>query len=69
MGTKIINNTDLCFKELGEIIDSIQFDYPADTSYYGKRKLMRIKYKGKKIEINIKIMCYYVEWKFDFYED
>ena len=63
---KIINKTDLYFQELGEIIDNIQWDNRGDTNYVGKIDFIRIKYKGKFINIQIKYLKKSVEWRFDF---
>ena len=63
---KIINKTDLYFQELGEIIDNIQRNNQGDTNYVGKIDFIRIKYKRKFINIQIKYLKKSVEWKFDF---
>ncbi len=63
---KIINKTDLYFQELGEIIDNIQWDNRGDTNYVGKIDFIRIKYKRKFINIQIKYLKKSVEWRFDF---
>lgn len=63
---KIINNTDFYYKELGEIIDNIQWDKRGDTNYVGKIDFIRIKYKRKFINIQIKYLKKSVEWRFDF---
>lgn len=67
--TRIVNNTDLYYKELGEIMDNISWSNKGDTIYYDKEDLVRIIYKRRKIEIKIRYLKTFTEWKFDFYED
>lgn len=62
---RIINNTDLYYKEIGEIIDNIQWQYRGDTQYEGKTMYMEIKYKRLPIKINIKNLKKSVVWRFD----
>ena len=61
---KIINNTDLYFQELGEIIDNIQWDDRGDTNYVGKTTHLTVKYKRKHVEIEIEIMKQCSKWTF-----
>lgn len=63
---KIINNTDLFYKEIGEIIDNINWDYRDDTNYVGKIDILTIKYKRTLIKVQIRHLKKYVEWRFDF---
>lgn len=65
---KIINNTDFFYKEIGEIIDNITWDYRAETNYVGKIEYLKIKYKRQLVKIQIRYMKKYVEWRFDFDE-
>lgn len=65
---KIINNTDFFYKEIGEIIDNITWDYRGDTNYVGKIDVIRIKYKRQNIKIQIRYLKKSVEWRFDFDE-
>lgn len=67
--TRIVNNTDLFYKELGEIMDNISWSSKGDTIYYDKEDLIRVIYKRRKIEIKIRYLKTFTEWKFDFYED
>lgn len=62
---RIINNTDLYYKEIGEIIDNIQWEYRGDTNYVGKIDFIKIKYKRQNIEIQIRYLKKSVEWRFD----
>lgn len=65
---KIINNTDFFYKEIGEIIDNISWDYRGETNYVGKIEYLKIKYKRQKIKIQIRYLKKSVEWRFDFDE-
>ena len=65
---KIINNTDFFYKEIGEIIDNVSWDYRGDTNYVGKIDVIRIKYKRQKVKIQIRYLKKSVEWRFDFDE-
>lgn len=67
--TRIVNNTDLYYKELGEIMDNISWSNKGNTIYYDKEDLVRVIYKRRKIEIKIRYLKTFTEWKFDFYED
>jgi len=62
---KIINNTDLFYKEIGEIIDNIQWENKKETQSEGKTMYMEIKYKRLPIKIHIKNLKNWVEWRFD----
>ena len=63
---KIINNTNLSYKVIGEIIDEIISTSKEDTNYYGKIELVKILYKGDPINITIRYLKRYVEWRFDY---
>lgn len=63
---KIINNTDFFYKEIGEIIDNISWDYRGDTNYVGKIEVIRITYKRQKVKIQIRYLKKSVEWRFDY---
>ena len=65
---KIINNTDFFYKEIGEIIDNISWDYRGETNYVGKIDVIRITYKRQKVKIQIRYLKKSVEWRFDFDE-
>lgn len=60
---KIINNTDLYYQEIGEIIDNINWDYKKEIK---EQFHITIKYKRRHVEIYIKQMKKYVEWRFDY---
>lgn len=61
---KIVNNTDLYYQELGQIIDNIQWDSRGDNNYVGKKTHLTIKYKRRHVEIDIEIMKKCVKWVF-----
>ena len=60
---KIINNTNFCYKELGELVDSIQWTYQEEASKKQSFTL-RIKYKRIPLIIHIRQMKKGTEWKF-----
>lgn len=63
---KIVNNTDLSYKEIGSIIDEMIEDSNEDTIYYDKVDILKINYKNKIIKIQIRYLKRYVEWRFDY---
>ena len=63
---KIINNTNLSYKEIGEIIDEIINTSKEDTNYEGKIEVGKILYNRDPINITIRYLKRYVEWRFDY---
>ena len=63
---KIINNTTLSYKEIGDIIDEVTNTSKEDTNYDGKIEIGKVLYNGKPINITIRYLKRYVEWKFDY---
>ena len=63
---KIVNNTDLSYREIGLIIDGIMEDSKEDTNYYDKVDILKINYKNKSIKIQIRYLKRYIEWRFDY---
>ena len=63
---KIINNTNLSYKEIGEIIDEIINTSEEDTNYDGKIEVGKVLYNGKPINITIRYLKKFVEWRFDY---
>ena len=63
---KIINNTDLSYKEIGAIMDVIIEDSKEDTHYFGQTEsiLIKNKEKDKIIRVEIRYLKRYVEWRF-----
>lgn len=60
----IVNDTDLDMRDIGNIIQSIQDAYPAQTNYYGKVEAAAIVYYNKEYKIQIRYLKNYVEWRF-----
>lgn len=56
MKTLIDNRTDLCFEDIGTIIDYIQEREKNTTQYIGKWKGYKLAYKNKNIAIETMIM-------------
>ena len=63
---KIINNTNLSYIQIGEIIDEIIRTSKEDTNYYGKIEVVKILYNRDSINITIRYLKRYVEWRFDY---
>lgn len=61
---KIVNNTDLSYKEIGAIMDVIIEDSKEDTHYFGQTESVLIKYKDRIIRVEIRYLKRYVEWRF-----
>lgn len=61
-----INNTNLSYKEIGQIIDEIINTSKEDTNYDGKIEVGKVLYNGKPINITIRYLKKYVEWRFDY---
>ncbi len=63
---KIINKTNLSYKEIGEIIDEIISTSKGNTNYVGKIEVGKVLYNGKPINITIRYLKKIVEWRFDY---
>ena len=63
---KIVNNTDLSYKEIGSIIDLIIKESQEDTHYIGQIEVEKVEYKKRIIKIQIRYLKRYVEWRFDY---
>lgn len=61
---KIINETDLSYSTIGLIIDNIMESNTGNTMYYGKVEWTVIEFAGKKINVQIRYLKRYVEWRF-----
>lgn len=61
---KIVNNTNLPYRVIGEMIDMIQEQSSGDTIYYGKVSICTMGYKGKDYKVQIRYLKRYVEWRF-----
>ena len=62
---KIINNTNLSYKEIGDIIDEVM-QTKEETNYVGKIEIGKVLYNGVPINIQIRYLKKYVEWRFDY---
>lgn len=63
---KLINNTNLSYKEIGQIIDEVINTSKEDTNYDGKIEVGKVLYNGKPINITIRYLKKFVEWRFDY---
>lgn len=63
---KIINNTNLSYKAIGEIIDEIISTSKGNTNYVEKIEVGKVLYNGEPINITIRYLKRYVEWRFDY---
>ena len=61
---RIINKTDLNYKELGEIIDYTLEHGKEDTHYYGQIQYFEFGLKGKIYKCQIRYLKRYCEWCF-----
>ena len=62
---KIINETNLCYAELGLLIDNIIKSDIGITHYYGQVEHTIIEFGIHKIQVQIRYLKRYVEWRFD----
>ena len=65
---KIVNNTDLPYKVIGQIIDDTILKTNADTIYYGKVYYFEVESIYKKYKVQITYFKRYVEWRFEEYD-
>lgn len=63
---KIVNNTDLSYREIGSIIDLIIKENQEDTHYIGQIEVEKVEYKKRIIKIQIRYLKRYIEWRFDY---
>jgi len=61
---KIINETDLSYSTIGLIIDNIMESNTGNTMYYGKVEWTIVEVAHKKINVQIRYLKRYVEWRF-----
>lgn len=66
---KIVNNTDLSYRNIGDVIDQLIEYGKGDTHYYGQIEYCKceVYHKGEPyiIKVQIRYLKNYVEWKFD----
>lgn len=63
---KIENNTDFTYQQLGYLIDNISFDDKLEDHYIGQEDFLKIKYKGKLIDIKLRYLKTCVVWVFNY---
>jgi hypothetical protein len=65
---KIVNDTDLSYKEIGILIDLIIENNLGDTIYYGKEDEFTLKniFLDEKLKVQIRYLKKYVEWRFSY---
>lgn len=61
---RIINDANLPYAVIGSAIDRIIENGKHDTYYYGKVEVGTIMYKNKIINVQIRYLKKYVEWRF-----
>ena len=61
---KIINETNLSYAELGLLIDNIIKSDIGSTHYYGQIELTTIEFGSHIIQVQIRYLKKYVEWRF-----
>lgn len=62
---KIVNKTNLCYAELGLIIDDIVKRDIGDTHYFGQIQFTVVQFGSHKIKIQMRYLKRYVEWRFE----
>ena len=62
---KIINNTNLNYSTIGQIIDSVLSIGKTDTHYYGQVECATVEVKKQIIKLQIRYLKKYTEWRFD----
>lgn len=63
---KIVNNTNLDYRQIGTIIDMLMNEYQGSTFYYGKVEKCVVENHKVKIEVTIRYLKKYVEWRFKY---
>ena len=63
---KIVNNTNLSYEQIGEVMDFIIKTLEVDTQYYGKKERFKVNRLSKVIKIQIRYLKKFVEWRFDY---
>lgn len=62
---KIINNTRFNYKQIGTLIDEAINMTMGDTFYYGKISVCKAIINNVEIQITIRYLKTYVEWRFN----
>lgn len=66
---KIINEVNLPYKVIGQVIDDYINDGRQITIYYGKTELFTIDYKDILYRVQVRYLKRYIEWRFIKYEN
>lgn len=61
---KIVNETSLTYKSIGTIIDRVMASNTGNTMYYGKTEYTLLEFGSSRIEVRIRYLKRYVEWRF-----
>ena len=61
---KIVNETSLTYKSIGTIIDRVMASNTGSTMYYGKVDIITLEFGNTKVEVQIRYLKRYVEWRF-----
>ena len=61
---KIVNNTNLRYAELGLLIDNIMKYDTGRTHYYGQIEWTIVEFGSHKIQVQIRYLKRYIEWRF-----
>lgn len=61
---KIINETNLCYAELGLLIDNIIKIDNGSTHYHGQVELTTVEFGSHIIQVQIRYLKRYIEWRF-----
>lgn len=63
---KIINNTTLSYETIGLMMDKIIEINQDDTIYYGKIEVCKMRVCNRDVNVQIRYLKKYVEWRFDY---
>lgn len=61
---KIVNETNLTYREIGTLIDYVMNDTRGSTHYVGKIDFCVVSLGEHRVEIQIRYLKRYVEWRF-----
>lgn len=65
MKFKIINNTDLSYEKIGNLMDGVM-KFPVDTNYVGKCDKFKAEFKNYVIDIEIVYQKTQTVWTFNY---
>lgn len=61
---KIVNNTNLTYREIGTLIDYVMHETRGTTHYVGQIEHTIVAIGEHKVDIQIRYLKRYVEWRF-----